>query len=170
MQFFPACFQEGRSHVLSHPTCLNVIAQSLRTNCIRTKIAVLEILGAVCLVPGGHRKVLQAMLHYQQYAGERTRFQTVVNLLDSSIEDYRDEVSLKTAIMSFINAALKYGPGQVLNMASKTAVWRRCMASSKKAIVPQIAVVTVVSTIQCQRADVQVLVVVPGTAVTSICV
>lgn len=38
-------------------------------------MAVLEILGAVCLVPGGHRKVLEAMLHFQQYAGERTRFQ-----------------------------------------------------------------------------------------------
>ena len=105
--------QEGRAHVLSHPTCINVIAQSLKTNCIRTKIAVLEILGAVCLVPGGHRKVLQAMLQYQHYAGERTRFQTLIRDLDSSIEDYREETSLKTAIMSFINAALKYGAGQV---------------------------------------------------------
>ncbi len=35
----------------------------------------LEILGAVCLVPGGHKKVLDAMLHYQKFAAERTRFQ-----------------------------------------------------------------------------------------------
>lgn len=35
----------------------------------------LEILGAVCLVPGGHKKVLEAMLHYQKFAAERTRFQ-----------------------------------------------------------------------------------------------
>ncbi len=41
----------------------------------KVKMAVLEILGAVCLVPGGHRKVLEAMLHFQEYAGERTRFQ-----------------------------------------------------------------------------------------------
>lgn len=39
------------------------------------QIAVLEILGAVCLVSGGHRKVLEAMLHYQRFAAERTRFQ-----------------------------------------------------------------------------------------------
>lgn len=39
------------------------------------QIAVLEILGAVCLVPGGHRKVLEALLHYQRFAAERTRFQ-----------------------------------------------------------------------------------------------
>lgn len=39
------------------------------------QISVLEILGAVCLVPGGHKKVLEAMLHFQNYAAERTRFQ-----------------------------------------------------------------------------------------------
>ena len=44
-------------------------------------MAVLEILGAVCLVPGGHRKVLEAMLHFQQYAAERTRFQVLLLLL-----------------------------------------------------------------------------------------
>jgi len=37
----------------------------------------LEILGACCLVPGGHKKVLDAMCHYQQYAEERTRFQVI---------------------------------------------------------------------------------------------
>lgn len=29
----------------------------------------------MCLVPGGHKKVLAAMFHFQQYACERTRFQ-----------------------------------------------------------------------------------------------
>ncbi|KAH7939679.1 hypothetical protein HPB52_015816 [Rhipicephalus sanguineus] len=82
----------GRAHVLAHPTAINTIAQSLSTENIKTKIAVLEILGAMCLVPGGHRKVLEAMLHFQKHAYERTRFQT--------------------AIMSFVNAILNYGPGQ----------------------------------------------------------
>ncbi|KAL3203256.1 hypothetical protein MRX96_041993 [Rhipicephalus microplus] len=77
-----------------------------------TKIAVLEILGAMCLVPGGHRKVLEAMLHFQKHAYERTRFQTVLNDLDRSTGVYKDEVNLKTAIMSFVNAILNYGPGQ----------------------------------------------------------
>lgn len=61
--------------MLSHPDSINLIAQSLHTQNERTKVAVLEILGAVCLVPGGHRKVLQAMVHYQDYRHERTRFQ-----------------------------------------------------------------------------------------------
>ncbi|XP_023719898.1 disheveled-associated activator of morphogenesis 1 [Cryptotermes secundus] len=102
----------GRAHVLAHPTGINTIAQSLSTENIKTKIAVLEILGAVCLVPGGHRKVLEAMLQYQKFASERTRFQGIVNDLDRSTGIYRDEVNLKTAIMSFVNAILNYGPGQ----------------------------------------------------------
>ncbi|KAJ8882031.1 hypothetical protein PR048_018519 [Dryococelus australis] len=65
----------GRAHVLAHPTGINTIAQSLSTENIKTKVAVLEILGAVCLVPGGHKKVLEAMLHYQRFSAERTRFQ-----------------------------------------------------------------------------------------------
>lgn len=91
---------QGRAHVLGHCECINVIAQSLVTENIKTKvlrsytstsranlcllksfalcfpqIAVLEILGAVCLVPGGHKKVLEAMQHFQKFASERTRFQ-----------------------------------------------------------------------------------------------
>ncbi|XP_063226391.1 disheveled-associated activator of morphogenesis 1 isoform X2 [Bacillus rossius redtenbacheri] len=102
----------GRAHVLAHPTSIDTIAQSLGTENIKTKVAVLEILGAVCLVPGGHKKVLEAMLHYQRFSAERTRFQGIINDLDRSTGVYRDEVSLKTAIMSFVNAVLNYGPGQ----------------------------------------------------------
>jgi dishevelled associated activator of morphogenesis len=65
--------------VLAHPTGINTIAQSLSTENIKTKVAVLEILGAVCLVPGGHKKVLEAMLQYQKFACERTRFQVTLN-------------------------------------------------------------------------------------------
>ena len=39
--------------------------------------------------------------------------QSLMNDLDCTTGDHKDEVSLKTAIMSFINASLKYGPGQV---------------------------------------------------------
>lgn len=110
--FLFTLFQTGRAHVLAHPTSINIIAQSLAADNIKTKIAALEILGAVCLVPGGHKKVLMAMLHFQQYAAERTRFQSIINDLDRSTGAYRDDVNLKTAIMSFINAVLNYGPGQ----------------------------------------------------------
>lgn len=39
--------------------------------------------------------------------------QSLVNYLDCWTGEYRDDLPLKTTIMSFINAALKYGPGQV---------------------------------------------------------
>ncbi|XP_061116846.1 disheveled-associated activator of morphogenesis 2 isoform X2 [Conger conger] len=103
---------QGRAHVLAHPQSINTISQSLRQDNTKTKVAVLEILGAVCLVPDGHKKVLQAMVHYQKYAAERTRFQTLLNELDRSTGRYRDEVNLKTAIMSFINAVLNAGAGE----------------------------------------------------------
>ena len=60
---------------MAHPTGVNVIAQSLSTENLKTKINALEILGAMCLVPGGHKKVLEAMLHYQIFASEHTQFQ-----------------------------------------------------------------------------------------------
>ncbi|UYV74721.1 DAAM2 [Cordylochernes scorpioides] len=102
----------GRAHVLAHTTALPTIAQSLRVRNSRTKVAVLEILGAVCLVPGGHRKVLEAMLHFQNFAGERTRFQTLVTDLNQTTGDYREDIVLKTAILSFVNAIINYGAGQ----------------------------------------------------------
>uniref|UniRef100_A0A8C0AJC2 Dishevelled associated activator of morphogenesis 2 n=1 Tax=Bos mutus grunniens TaxID=30521 RepID=A0A8C0AJC2_BOSMU len=92
---------QGRAHVLAQPEAISTIAQSLRTENSKTKVAVLEILGAVCLVPGGHKR-----------CSERTRFQTLLNELDRSLGRYRDEVNLKTAIMSFINAVLNAGAGE----------------------------------------------------------
>lgn len=81
----------GRAHVLAHSESINVIAQSLSTENIKTKVAVLEIMGAVCLVPGGHKKVLEAMLHYQKYASERTRFQVRGHHLSPTLLDFNVE-------------------------------------------------------------------------------
>ncbi|RLW09932.1 hypothetical protein DV515_00001842 [Chloebia gouldiae] len=92
----------GRAHVLAHLESINVIAQSLSTENIKTKVAVLEIMGAVCLVPGGHKKGTELTPRV---------WQTLINDLDKSTGRYRDEVSLKTAIMSFINAVLSQGAG-----------------------------------------------------------
>lgn len=102
----------GRKHILAHPTCMNVISQSLSSENLKTKTMVLEILGGVCLLPGGHKKVLESMLHFQKYACERTRFQTLIVDLDRSWGNYVDELALKIALMSFINAIIRWGPGE----------------------------------------------------------
>lgn len=91
--FYVISLQEGRGHVLAHPRGIAVIAQSIRSTNIKTKIlgklyrpiiiiifstlfyAALEILGALCLVPGGHRKVLGAMEDFKSFAMEGDRFQ-----------------------------------------------------------------------------------------------
>ena len=61
--------------MLAHPKGISVTAQSLKTHNVKTKVLVLEILGAVCLVPGGHQKVLLAIDEFCAFAFERTRFQ-----------------------------------------------------------------------------------------------
>ncbi len=79
---------------------------------MKTKIAALEILGAVCLVQGGHKKVLDAFINFQEFTLERTRFQSIMNDLDRSTGSYRDETNLKVAIMSLVNAMVNYGAGE----------------------------------------------------------
>eukprot|EP00117_Sycon_ciliatum_P018491 scpid79239/ scgid5044/ Disheveled-associated activator of morphogenesis 1 len=65
----------GRSHVLTHPRSIRIISQSLSCDNVKAKVAALEILAAVCLVPDGHKKVLVGMSYFQKFANERTRFQ-----------------------------------------------------------------------------------------------
>lgn len=48
--------------------------------------------------------------------------QTLLNELDRSLGRYRDEVNLKTAIMSFINAVLNAGAGEVRHLDLVLAV------------------------------------------------
>lgn len=103
---------DGRAHVLAHPSGIAIIAQSLRTSNIKIKILVLEMLGALCLVPGGHRKVLGAMDHFQKFAAERTRFQTVIGDLARSLDEPQDSANLQIAVFSFINAIINYKAGE----------------------------------------------------------
>jgi dishevelled associated activator of morphogenesis len=46
---------------MAHPESINVIALSLRSARTRVLGMVLEIMGAVCLIPGGHKRILQGM-------------------------------------------------------------------------------------------------------------
>jgi dishevelled associated activator of morphogenesis len=104
--------QKGRAHVLAHPVGIKIVAQSMKTHNVKIKIQVLEILGAVCLVPGGHKKVLEAMEEFHEFAVERARFQTIVLDLYGSLEDGHDPSSLQIAIMSFINALISFKAGE----------------------------------------------------------
>ena len=52
--------------------------------------------------------------------------QRLVHDLDRSTGKYREEVNLKTAVMSFINAVIKYGAGEVRNQYN----WRVFLVGS----------------------------------------
>ncbi|KAI9364411.1 formin homology 2 domain-containing protein [Zopfochytrium polystomum] len=102
----------GLSAVLDNEGALNVIALSLRSPSARTRGLVLEIFGAVCLIPGGHRCVLEGMDALAEVAGMRFRFESVVYSLWQSCQGTSPlEKELQVASMSFINAVICGGPG-----------------------------------------------------------
>lgn len=55
---------------------------------------------------------MDAFINFQEFASERSRFQTIMNDLDRTTGSYRDETNLKLAIMSLINALVNYGAGE----------------------------------------------------------
>ncbi|KAJ3218661.1 Disheveled-associated activator of morphogenesis 1 [Dinochytrium kinnereticum] len=102
----------GLSAVLDYDESLNIIALSLRSPSGRTRALVLEIFGAVCLIPGGHRCVLEGMDALQEIAGMRYRFEIVVHSLWLSCQGSTPlDKELQVASMSFINAVICGGPG-----------------------------------------------------------
>ena len=102
---------EGRRKVIESQKAVSMVAQATVVDNIRTKTSALEILGALCLVPGGHKKVLYAMNHLASYANERVRFQSLISDLCKHSDSIDQDAHFKIAILSFINAALKYGAG-----------------------------------------------------------
>ena len=84
-------------------------------NNISKLFLVLEILGACCLVPGGHKKVMDAMVHFQEYSQERTRFQVNIDsLVFTHFYSYKTShspnfVFLKTFVKTFQVITLLFG-------------------------------------------------------------
>jgi hypothetical protein len=102
----------GLSAVLETDGALNVIALSLRSPSARTKALVLEIFGAVCLLPGGHGPVLEAMDAVCEVAATRFRMEIVVYSLWQSCRGMAPpDKDLQVACMAFINAVVCGGPG-----------------------------------------------------------
>ncbi|KAI8615776.1 hypothetical protein BC830DRAFT_1168331 [Chytriomyces sp. MP71] len=102
----------GLSAVLDNEGSMEIIALSLRSPSYRTRSLVLEIFGAVCLIPGGHKCVLEGMDALADTAAMRFRFEAVVSTLWLSCQGVSPlEKELQVACMSFINAVICGGPG-----------------------------------------------------------
>lgn len=67
---------------------------------------VLELLAAVCLVPSGHKKVLEAFDNFKEQMKETARFQTLMHLLRTE----RKRVGVMVAAMAFINVVVHCVP------------------------------------------------------------
>jgi dishevelled associated activator of morphogenesis len=123
--------QYGLQAVMARPDSLSVVARSLQSPSLRTRTLVLEILGAVCLIPGGHRRILEALSDFASQMGERVRFDTIVQCLNAdlmfrsgwignvrvSAEETKMGalIDLQVAALSFINAVILGGPGREID-------------------------------------------------------
>jgi Diaphanous GTPase-binding Domain/Diaphanous FH3 Domain len=95
----------GLSAVLDTDGALAVIGLCLRSNSLHTKTLVLEIFGAVCLLPGGHTPVLDGLEALCEVTASRFRFESIIYLLWSSCQGCSPEQKeLQVACMAFINA------------------------------------------------------------------
>lgn len=88
-----------------------MIAFALRSPSQRTKSLILEIFGAVCLLPGGHTPVLDGLEALCEVSGSRHRFDIVMESLWNSCQPNSLDNELQVASMSFINAVTCGGPG-----------------------------------------------------------
>lgn len=65
---------KGRQYFLTDQKFINKIIEMVAFDCVKTKVDVFEILGALCLVPGGWKMVLDAVDWLEQWGEERARF------------------------------------------------------------------------------------------------
>jgi dishevelled associated activator of morphogenesis len=102
----------GCSSVMAHEHAVSLIARSLHTANLRTKTIVLEVLGAMCLLPDGHRTVLAAFDALTDYLHERTRFQALMTDLMVERDSGTRSMAFRVAAMAFINAIICSGVGK----------------------------------------------------------
>lgn len=57
----------------------------MRSPSLRTRAIVLEILAGICLVPGGHKRIMESTIQFAKLIGEHARFQTVVHCLEADV-------------------------------------------------------------------------------------
>ena len=111
---------------MSHPDSINRICLCLKdadpfqsaspeqqAKRFRTHILVLELLAAVCLVPKGHRRVLESFDHFKKANAEKVRFQSLMHILRSE----RNRVGVMVAAMAFINVVVHCVPDMNFQVA-----------------------------------------------------
>ena len=122
----------GFTSVMEHPDTINQICMCLESvdpfqgahsteqqvsdatsKKFRTHVLVLELLAAVCLVPRGHRRVLEAFDYFKMMTDEKRRFQTLIHLLMSE----RGNIAVMVSAMAFINVVVHCVPDMNFQVA-----------------------------------------------------
>lgn len=95
---------------------LIVTSLSLPSNNLKIKIAAIEILAGICILPGGTKKILQALTFYKENNNERSRFSRLISDLDHTFPNQAEnELDYKILILGFINVLLNGGMVTKLN-------------------------------------------------------
>lgn len=102
----------GRGAFIKQPNAVEIIANGLFNDNPKTKLAVLEILGVICLLPEGHKLVLRAFDEFRKNFHERLRFQTLVHEIGHESGKRDQDVAIKTAGMVLVNAIIFSGAGR----------------------------------------------------------
>ncbi|KXS13715.1 hypothetical protein M427DRAFT_146386 [Gonapodya prolifera JEL478] len=127
----------GLSSVLSHSRSLPTLSLLLRSHYLnpRTASLSLELLAAVCHIPGGHKAVLAAMEEARAECGETTRFEAVARCLGLAAARGRHGrargVDREVAIagMSFVNSVV-----MAVGVSDRKKVVPRSKTSSGKVV------------------------------------
>lgn len=94
-------YKYGFETVLEHKQVINQITLALVHQSCKTQATVLDLLGAVALIKGGHEMVLKGFSNFKMILGEKRRFQSLIKYLKKCSE--QEEVP-----QEFILAALKF--------------------------------------------------------------
>ena len=95
-------YKYGFETVLQHKNVVNQITLALTHSSLKTQATVLDLLGAVALIKGGHEMCLKGFDNFKQIVGEKRRFTTLTKLVRKGVETNLDQYA------DFVVAALKF--------------------------------------------------------------
>ncbi|KAL5113032.1 Formin-like protein 2 [Taenia crassiceps] len=97
--------QDGCTKAFENPEVIEIITFCILHPNYATKALALDLLSAICLIGGGHPRVLKAFDHFRRTIGENACFETVMNDFrvheDLPLDQYNLEYSV--ACIQFIN-------------------------------------------------------------------
>lgn len=90
----------GLSAMINYPKSISILALGFETPVLKTRATVLELLGAVCSLPNGHKLVMEAVENLRAIKCDTHRYQSIVASLALDDPDYQ------VSCMAFINAVV----------------------------------------------------------------